>query len=515
MDNLQKRIDWKRPEIITIIISFVVGIAVHMFGLVNVLHNYDDIAVQPIGHGTSLASGRWSLFLFGNSIRRLIGEYNLPWLNGVLFIFLVAVTAGFLVSVLDIKKQKAAVIVGIIFVTFPSATTTLLFKYTAVYDAFALLLSVLAVWFLRKYKLGFIPAAFCIAFSLGIYQAYVPVTISICVLLLIKQVLQEDVKIGQLIWRGVCDCATLLLGLILYFLFLKAFLWVFHTSLNDYQGISEMGNIPLAQIPSLIAKAFIDFCLLPVNEYAGLAQTGLTKIAYVFLGVFTILILLFIAIVKKKNLSQIVLLLLLCITFPIAVNFIAVMCPNSWVYTLMVYSFALVPCVPLVLIEILPKTEGLLKKLQRTLAGVAVCFVLILVTCNAYMANVNYTSLYYANRQTENYLNSMVTQVRLTEGFTPDKKWAPLGSINDPLLQGTWNNTELYGGNRHSNDLLTAYSWRSWINLYHGYALPWANHEETMALADNETVKDMPTWPSEGSIQVIGEYVVIKFEETQ
>ena len=154
----------------------------------------------------------------------------------------------------------------------------------------------------------------------------------------------------------------------------------------------------------------------------------------------------------------------------------------------MVYSFALVPCVPLVLIETFPKTDGLLKKLQRTLAGAAVCFVLIIVTCNAYMANVNYTSLYYANRQTENYLNSMVAQVRLTEGFTPDKKWAPLGAINDPLLQGTWNNTPLYGGNRHSNDLLTAYSWQSWINLYHGYALPWANHEEIMALADNKIV---------------------------
>ena len=51
-----KKIDWKRPEIITTIVSFVLGIAIHLFGLVNELHSYDDIANQPIGHGSTVGS---------------------------------------------------------------------------------------------------------------------------------------------------------------------------------------------------------------------------------------------------------------------------------------------------------------------------------------------------------------------------------------------------------------------------------------------------------------------------
>lgn len=506
-----KKIDWKRPEMIAISVSFVVGIAIHLFGLVNVLHNYDDVFVQPIGHGSTLSSGRWALALFGQAVRFLFGEYNLPWLNGVLFILLIAVTAGIIVSIFEIKSRKSAILLGIIFVSFPSATATLLFTYTAVFDAFALLLAVLAVWFLRNCKYGIVPAVFCIAFSLGIYQAYVPVTISICVLLLIRQILQEDSKVGRLIWRGLCDCAAILLGLVLYFLFSKFFLSVFHISLDDYQGISDMGKISLSQIPSLVWEAFRGFCLFPFDGYATLVQTNLLKGAYLILWLISILILVYIAFAKRKKPHQVILLVLLCLTFPIAVNFIAIMCPNSRIYTLMVYSFALVPCVPLILMESFPDT----KKLHQAFARASVCVVLIIVMCNAYMANVNYTSTYYATRQTENYLNSMVTQVRLTEGFTPEKKWAPIGTIRDPLLHGTWNQVPIYGGNVHSDVLVKSYSWQAWINLYFGYAVPWASADEITQLADNEIVNSMPVWPSEGSVKVIDEYVVIKFQETR
>ena len=35
-----------------------VGTVTHLFGLVNILHNYDDIAQQPRGYGTGISSGR-------------------------------------------------------------------------------------------------------------------------------------------------------------------------------------------------------------------------------------------------------------------------------------------------------------------------------------------------------------------------------------------------------------------------------------------------------------------------
>lgn len=44
--------------------------------------------------------------------------------------------------------------------------------------------------------------------------------------------------------------------------------------------------------------------------------------------------------------------------------------------------------------------------------GVAI-MLSVLALCYAYQTNVNYTALYYANRQVENYFSSIVTQVRM------------------------------------------------------------------------------------------------------
>ena len=125
---MEKRFGWKHPEMIAIIAALVSGIVVHIFGLVNVLQNYDNVIVQPYGYGISVHSGRWSLLLLGQAMHVFFGTYNLPWLNGVLFIFFIALTAGVIVCVFDMKCPISAAIIGITFVAFPSATATLLFK---------------------------------------------------------------------------------------------------------------------------------------------------------------------------------------------------------------------------------------------------------------------------------------------------------------------------------------------------------------------------------------------------
>ena len=39
--------------------GFVSAFFAHLFVLVNILHNYDNAAVIPVGYGTGLTSGRW------------------------------------------------------------------------------------------------------------------------------------------------------------------------------------------------------------------------------------------------------------------------------------------------------------------------------------------------------------------------------------------------------------------------------------------------------------------------
>ena len=143
-----------KPPHLAAAAAFGSGLLVHLFGLVNVLHNYDDIAQQPRGYGTGVTSGRWLLSIMGDFCDAIDGNFNLPMLNGLLFLLLIAVSAGLLVSVFRIRNRASAALMGVLFAVFPSAFSTLAFRYTAVYYGVAILLSVAAVWLFQRCSCG-------------------------------------------------------------------------------------------------------------------------------------------------------------------------------------------------------------------------------------------------------------------------------------------------------------------------------------------------------------------------
>jgi len=82
-------------------------------------------------------------------------------------------------------------------------------------------------------------------------------------------------------------------------------------------------------------------------------------------------------------------------------------------------------------------------------------------------------------------MNGLITQVRMAEGYTPEKRWAFLGDISDPLLDNYW--MELgehlgYSRNYPVTYLLQFYSWESWISSYVGYTIPQAEAGEKAEL---------------------------------
>lgn len=494
---------WDQSVIKVVLITFFCGIVIHLFSLVNVLHNYDDISVQS-GYGVGILSGRWVLTVLGDFIGKIWGNYNLPYVNGIVFILLLAISAGVLFSIFELKSWKMGALMGVILVSFPSVTSTLFFKYTVVYYGLGILLSVVAVWTMEKMKNGIVASALCIALAAGIYQAFVPITISLFVLLLLKKTLESKITFKDFFVKGVTYCCSIAGGMILYFVSLNICLKVYHTSLDSYQGVSEMGKLQLSSLPSLLKRTVSDFFKLPVSDYCNLAPTDILKIGFLLLGCICVFIILK-QIIKKGDLSRIGMVLIIGIVFPIAVNFIVIMCPNSTIYTLMVYSFVVVLFVPIVVLNSI--------KIYKYIKIIIICILVLMSLNYSYLANVNYMAMYYANRQTENYLNAMVTQVRMTEGYDSTKKWVFVGNnINDPLFHNSWGNIPMFGGNR--NDYINAYSRMEWVEKYVGYLVPLEDNEIILnEVGQSEPVKEMPCWPNEGSIKVIDDRVVIKLEK--
>ncbi|MDO5400307.1 MAG: glucosyltransferase domain-containing protein [Eubacteriales bacterium] len=504
--------DWikkyrKSPEFVAMVSALIMGYITHNFALVNVMHNIDDIGNQPYGYGVGLTSGRWLLTLLGDTAQSFGLNLNLPFVNGLVFLILISIAAGFLVSVFAIKSKLSAGMIGMLLVVFPSAATALIYRFTAPFYAMAFLMATLAVWVSERQKWGVLLAALLITCSLGIYQAYVALSIGMFVLLLIQRAFLGE-PIPALLRRGLRACLTLILGLLGYFLCLKICLALYGTVLSDYNGMNNMAGLALKNIPGQVVKAFYDFCKFPLTNYCSLAGNKLIKIAYLLLGVASFGLVLYLLFQVKKDVIRVAAVILLLAAFPVGVNFVEVMSPGAWMYTMMVYAFVLVPCAPLILLECIPE------KVWRPAVVKCLSVVTIaLIMAYGYQIHANYTANYYINRQTENYISSIVTQVRMTEKFDADKKWALLGNIQDPLLDSPWeyelSNGGLFGTERTLNDISRYY----WFWTYIGYRLPMADAETIENLRALPEVKSMPCWPAEGSIKVVGDTVVIKFEE--
>ena len=495
-----------KPCFAAAVSALLYGIAVHSFAFFNLLHNHDNIASQPGGYGLGLELGRWFLELLGR-IADLAGlNYNLPSVNGMLYVLILSVTAAFLVSTLKIRSRLSAVLIGGLFVAFPTVTATMIYRYTVIFYGFGILMAVLAVWITDRFRWNFPLSAMLIALSMGIYQAYVPVTIALFVLVLIRQGLMGEADARQLILRGLYDCAILVTGLVIYFVCMKLSLWIWEVPLTEYQGVDTMGNLSLSQIPRLIRQAFAVVCGLPLRDYCGVANRALMRLAYLALAVWSGAMVAVILVRRVKNILSSLVVCLLLPAFLLAVGFIVIMVPDGWIYTLMVYSFSLLACAPLVILECLPEGTGsrLTEKIVSLLVAMLVCFY-------GYYANVNYTAVAFAGEQISNYLSNVVLRATMTEGYTSDKQWVFLGQIEDPLLSSPWDDEISYTGLGFTEYLINQYSRNDWIENYIGYDLPMADEATVNRLAALEQVQQMPCWPDAGATLVLEDAVIVKF----
>lgn len=504
---------FKKAEWMALKSTFIVGVITHLFALTNVLHNYDSVGLQPYGYGTGLESGRWLLSLLAWRAIDWFGQYNLMMFNGLLMILLLAVAAAFFVSVYQLS-EKSALCVGAIFATAPAVTSTMFFRYTAPFYGLAILLAVLAVWFLEKFRWGLLPSLVCTAMALGIYQAYTPLTIGMFVLLLMQHTLRNDTSIGKLIVKGLYYCAAIALGVIAYYGALQLLLNHYNLVLNDYQGISGMGNMSLGGLLSSAGYAIVTYFRMPFTNYCDLAQTGPVTLSYLLLDGLLLITIVYVLVTRVRKILPAMLMAVLIVCFALGVGFIEVMVPNGSVYTIMSFSYVLVLCAPAVLWELveLPEKETF-KKIGRSFGTAIMALVLFVCVNYGYQADTNYTALYYANQKTENYLNSLVVQVRMTDGFTADKEWALIGEIQDPMFFDTWESVPQYGGNTTFRHLVNDYAQYAWPREYLGIEIPYASPDRTAELAGMEQVKAMPCWPDAGSIAVVDNTMVVKFQE--
>lgn len=479
----------------------------YIYYLVNNLNNYDNVAVNPVGYGTGISSGRWFLSILGDFIEKYWGNYNIPIFNGIIAILFVAISACLLVKIFEVKSVVLCMLLGSITVVFPCVAAGMFFSYTVHYYMLAVLLCVLGAWFAKKGKIiNLIIASILLSYSLGIYQAYYPFVASVFILLLVKMTLD-----GKYTWKEVALSAAkffsvLLLAYVFYRIFLQLCLMSYNTSLNSYQGINEMGALNISQIPALIIETYKRFLTFPIWDYNSITCTLVLK-----LSVFGIYIISFISVILfilRKDIPKIIELICLAILFPVSVNAIIIMVPNGEIYTLMVMGVLAVFYLPIIFADniVIQNCKFTKALLIPTVVILSVC-VLNFVWLN----NGNYRALYYEDKLLENYYTTLYTQIRSSAGYSQDKTIKFIGrNISDDAFSNSWSDTPFkYGG---AQARLNTYSRPDRVKHYLGYDYNEIKVGSEEYMFYKHEIDTMQCYPDDGSIKVVGNDILIRLE---
>ena len=98
--------------------------------------------------------------------------YDLPWVNGVLAIFFLALAAVVVVESMGIQSKTGAVLAAGLLAAFPAIASTFCYSFTIDGYMVAVFLAALAFLLTDRRKWGFVPGMVCLGVSIGIYQAY-------------------------------------------------------------------------------------------------------------------------------------------------------------------------------------------------------------------------------------------------------------------------------------------------------------------------------------------------------
>ena len=502
--------------------AFAAGLAAHLYQFTNKLYNYDELANTPGGIGLSTEQGRWLLNWMGRFMRSVFGgSYSLPFFNGIFALLFLALSAGMVVSVFQVRNKLTAGLIGGLMTVFPAVVSMYFFMFLALYYAIGISFSVFAAWLAVKYPkniIANIAAVVMIACSLGVYQAYFPDTVCILLIVVILKAAFGGVKEKKewkefflMIARFLVVMAA---GVAVYFLINKAVLAVTHIQLTSYQGGDTMGKITIAQLISALKSCYTSFFDLGFSNVMGISYNRtvrrLIKVVWILFaaGIGAYLVL------KKKEYLNKVIVLCGILVFPVAMFLIYVMAPNSYCYTLMAYSVVFFFVFFLLWLDACFRNLKLHAPIKSITNWVSALLTAALVIVFVWYANGNYMALEYTKYHDFSYVQTLVTKIRSVEDYSQDKPVIVVGTqINDSTngMGSLIGDTFTVGGKADTN--LGYNSLLYLMSDYLGFSPYYGTYEEIQNWMQREVVREMPSYPADGSIQVIDDTIIVKLSD--
>ena len=225
---------WK----VCFISALIMGLIAHLYKITNWLPNWDGLVFRYDAQNM-ISMGRWFLPV----VCAPSSFFDLPFITGIIAIILHGLGAVFILKMFGVRKNITAAFIGALVATFPTVTSVMMYNYVADGYALAFLFSCIAAMLITKDEPCYFGSLVLIAFSAGIYQSYITVTIMLLLLSLILELIYKNTAVKKVIFKSLKFLLTGVLGMALYYLVMTVLLKLTGTTLLDYQGFDNAASL--------------------------------------------------------------------------------------------------------------------------------------------------------------------------------------------------------------------------------------------------------------------------------
>ena len=500
----------------TVLMAIIIGLLVHFPVYSQRLTTADGVWNNVIHSGIDweISLGRWGFALL-KTLRFDIVLYSYSAFIGL---GCLAIAAGILVKLFDVRKPVFVILLVVCFMCFPSIGALLPLWFCSGDYFGAYLCTVLSVWIVTKHnnKIGILLSVCLFAFSLGVYQAYFSVAASICLFLLIKMILFDDLEIKDVIKRAFKYLLFGISGTITYIFVMKITQFCFKVPPASYAGIDKIGRWELSDIFLSIKNAYSKF--FEFYFFDGIFNNSYWKSGYVYLIIFFLFIFLISSIIVRRKIyakvSHLLLLILFVVLMPLVVCSLEVISPERGIYCLTSESYVVPIVFTIALLELYTRniTLSVFKKIG-VLAVAYLGYTYILFT------NTGYLQMELNYNKTFSMAIRIINRIEQDDSYTPEAKVLIIGnrmdgnnsSSNYPQIENSLGKDNIatwgvlwpdFGGNQAT--------WYHFMSYYCGWKFQVCTEEEYLDIINTEEYKTMKQFPQKDSIKKINDIYVVK-----
>ncbi len=502
----------KKALWVCVISAFIFGIITHGYMFFNNSISHDSLAEFLLTEG--VIKHRYELGrIFVPFYKTYIsGVITLPWMSGIISMFLIGFAAFLIVKIFDVKSFLSIVLItGILTINKTTISLFGTFIHDADCDMLAMFCSVLSAYLLLNHPKAYLWGIPPLVISLGLYQSYISVTITLLVMVCILK-LADGCEFKNILGVLIKGASMVIISGLIYLVCIKitpilTSIDLVKDTYNSLTTISTMSFKELVYATLYTPIVVIKTIITPFKYNTPVIGVLSALMHSVIIAIACIIIFKRILTNKIKS-KEICLIIVLTISLPYAMNISRILAGNMS-HDLMHYAIWISYVFALVIVD--SKKHASCYLPSKIMMVIPLIIILFFTTRTA---NQLYVIKDFSNYSNLSLLTRVLDRIDEKEGYTSNE--TPVAFIGSPdyLIDIEQHTTipSITGLGKPTSVLGSATSeyYGSYFKNILNAPILRLDKKSTFELMKNRHVYNMPVFPHKKSIEIIDGICVVK-----